>query len=181
MRWLTCDDRFALLISHVGLRENILSLSYNSKSTLHQILFGSRDALHPCDSDKVHKFNIKFLFNMRDNRSIAPWNPFRMSQSIPRFQVRGSFLEFWWMDWTCCFASDLLVDHLSKDGFRSDRSDHELVLFRLLLHLIKGTPGFWTSKFHCGERRVAPCLLDQLLHSHFWLLLYFVDQARPYF
>ena len=130
-----CDKRVVLLMSYVGLRAQILSLLHSLKSITHRIVFDSVDAFHPCDSGKLHEYNFKFLVpNERDNKSIVPWNPFRIIRSIPRYQYRGSFSSnFGWMDCRRCSASGQLEDHHGKDGFRSGLPVLELVLVRLVL------------------------------------------------
>ena len=71
VEWLVILDLF-FLISHVWLHENILSLSHNSKSIMHQIFFDSADAFHPYDLSKFQKFSKQFLSpNKRDTRSTA--------------------------------------------------------------------------------------------------------------
>ena len=50
------------------------------------------------------------------------------------------------MDCTRCSASDLLVDHLGEDVFRSDLSDHERARVRLLFTFERNNPWILKSK-----------------------------------
>ena len=86
------DDRFVLQIFHVELREKIPSSSRSSKSIMHQLVFDSADAFHPCDTSKFHKYDVQYLLpNKIDNKSIALVNRFRIIGHSPRCPCRGSF------------------------------------------------------------------------------------------
>ena len=92
MRCKSDNGRFVLQIFHVELREKITSQSRSSKSIMHQFVFDSADAFHPCDTSKFHKYDVQYLLsNKIDNKSIVIVHRFRIIGSIPRCPCRGSF------------------------------------------------------------------------------------------
>ena len=84
------------------------------------------------------------------------------------------------MDCRRCPASDLLVDHLGEEDFRSDVSPHERARVQLLPLLNGKILGIGSPGCHCCMPRVAPCLLDQVLCCPFARPpICLVDQALP--
>ena len=132
---------------------------------MHQLVFDSADAFHPCDTSKFHKYDVQYLLsNKIDNKSIAIVNRFRIIGSIPRCPCRGSFSsDFHWMGCRCCSASDLLAIHVGEDDVRSDLSAHERARVQLLPQMNVTIFGFRSPGCYCRMLRVAPCLLDPIL------------------
>ena len=109
---------------------------------MHQLVFDSADACHPCDTCKFHKYNVQFLLSHKiDNKSIALVNRFRIIGSIPRCPCRGSSSsDSRWMGCRRCSASDLLAIHLGEDDVRSDLSAHERARVQLLPQMNPSIP-----------------------------------------